>query len=135
MVATVRVTIRKNDLRKLAKATPRDADNAIEALAREGERYAKMEMNTSPPGRVYVRDSGTHVASQPGHPPNIDTGTLVNSISVEPRGQMQRAVVDGVEYGVFLEFGTRRMGARPFMGPMAVWLEGEVSRVFDEFLT
>lgn len=135
MVARLEVRIKKNDLPRLLRATPTEADQAIEAVAREGERYSKTLMNTSPPGRTYQRRSTTHTASRPGFPPNIDTGTLVNSIHVEPAGRMKRLLVDGVEYGVFLEFGATNLAPRPFFGPTVNWLQGEITRIFDEFLT
>lgn len=77
----------------------------------------KLSMNTSPPGQSYTRGKVTHIASQPGYPPNIDIGTLINSIKQENTGSFERTISDGVEYGVFLEDGTSRMMARPFFAP------------------
>jgi HK97 gp10 family phage protein len=47
-----------------------------------------------------------------------DTGALRASIHVESlHPPLQRTIADGVEYGVFQEFGTYRMAAQPFMTP------------------
>ena len=46
----------------------------------------------------------------------IDTGDLLNSITAEQRGNIT-LVRDGVSYGVYNEFGTSRMAARPFFAP------------------
>lgn len=96
-------------------------------------------------GRVYVKGKNkdiVHQASSPGDPPAVDTGRLQSSISTNWTGSgMARGVVgskasseDGVgvpnsdgfhvlvgtnvEYAPFLEFGTRRMAARPFVRPI-----------------
>lgn len=134
MVARLDVKIRRNDLPKVLRESPRRADQAIEALAREGERYSKALMNTSSPGKTYTRASGTHTASRPGFPPNIDTGTLVNSIHVEPAGMLRRLLADGTEYGVFLEFGATNLAPRPFFGPTVLWLQDEAPRIFRGLL-
>lgn len=50
----------------------------------------------------------------------VRTGTLRRSIhTVLSNGGMSAAVGPSVLYGKFVEFGTRRMGARPFMRPAA----------------
>lgn len=121
MVATLSVRILRNDLGRLQRAAPGKAEIALEALAREGERYVKQSFGTSP--------------SSPGDPPGVDTGALRASIHVEAPAPNKRIIADGMEYGIHLEFGTRFMAARPFMGPMVMWLRGQVTPIFDEFLT
>lgn len=50
----------------------------------------------------------------------VKTGTLRRSIhSVFENGGLRGIVGPSVLYGKFVEFGTRRMGARPFMRPAA----------------
>lgn len=50
----------------------------------------------------------------------VDTGTLRRSIhSVFENGGLRALVGPSVLYGKFVEFGTRRMGARPYMRPAA----------------
>lgn len=50
----------------------------------------------------------------------VRTGTLRRSIhSVFEAGGLRGIVGPSVLYGKFVEFGTRRMGARPFMRPAA----------------
>jgi HK97 gp10 family phage protein len=53
-------------------------------------------------------------------------GSLRNSITSESRmtGDMTYTVSDGVEYGVYQEFGTSKMAAQPFMRPaIEAWTE------------
>lgn len=46
----------------------------------------------------------------------IDTGALLRSINWSASANESR-VMDGVEYGVYNEFGTYKMAARPFFVP------------------
>ena len=74
-----------------------------------------LSFGTSPPGRQY----GSHVASVPGHPPNVDTGDLRNSIRLIKVGNLRYRIVDGVSYGAELELGLREgVAARPFIEPV-----------------
>ena len=60
-----------------------------------------------------------HVPSAPGQPPNEDTGTLRNSIILTQPAPLRVRISANAPYAAFLEFGTSRMAARPFMGPAA----------------
>ncbi len=56
----------------------------------------------------------------------IDTGHLLNSITVKDLGPLTFQINVGAFYGIFHEFGTKYMRARPFLGPAV----DEVSRDF-----
>ena len=47
----------------------------------------------------------------------IDTGATMNSIEARPEGKMEWRIGPTTEYAPFLEFGTERMTARPYMIP------------------
>jgi HK97 gp10 family phage protein len=72
--------------------------------------------------------------SSPGEPPHVQTGALRASIRVENRGSFTQAITTSVDYAPYLEYGTRKMSARPFMGPMARELERISGDFFDGFL-
>jgi hypothetical protein len=58
--------------------------------------------------------------SEPGEPPAKRTGTLDRSIdseTVETRGEFIGRVGTNLKYGFWLELGTRRMAARPYLRP------------------
>ena len=57
-----------------------------------------------------------HTTSKPGDAPNTDTGRLVQSIQVEIQ---RNAVFVGstLDYASWLEFGTKKMDARPWLFP------------------
>ena len=60
----------------------------------------------------------THTASAAGGAPNTDTGKLVASIAVEPHKSGVYALVgSNLDYAGWLEFGTTKMGARPWLEP------------------
>jgi len=73
-------------------------------------------------GRVYKRRGKVHVASAPGKPPVIWWGGLHGSIFyiVAEAGQVFLMHIgtggDIGEYGKCLEFGTKNMAARPWLG-------------------
>lgn len=58
-----------------------------------------------------------HVASRPGEPPNRDTGTLQAGLVVAQTGALTAEVRSEAPYASALEFGTSKMGARPYMRP------------------
>lgn len=47
----------------------------------------------------------------------VDTGFLKSSIEAVQEGRAAWRVEAAAEYAIFVEFGTRRMGARPFLIP------------------
>jgi hypothetical protein len=48
----------------------------------------------------------------------IDTSAYLNSVKAEPDGDsMHWDIHDGVDYGVYQEFGAEGRGARPCLGP------------------
>ena len=69
----------------------------------------------------------THKASSAGQPPATDTGFLVNNIGLKIDSDGLGASVESrADYSVFLEFGTSKMAARPFMQPA---LESNKSKI------
>ena len=50
----------------------------------------------------------------------VDTGNLRNSIQTKlEAGGFRGIVATNVEYSIYVEYGTRRMGAQPYMVPAA----------------
>jgi|TARA_Y100001973_G_C5117130_1_gene290766 HK97 gp10 family phage protein len=70
-------------------------------------------------GRIYEKYNPrrTHQASAPGQAPASDTGNLVSQIIVRPKNPDEVAVESNALYSSFLEFGTSKMLARPFLFP------------------
>jgi HK97 gp10 family phage protein len=80
---------------------------------------------------------GNHTASAPGQPPAIDTGRLVGSVfstGVERiGGDLAVRVGTNTEYAIYLEQGTERMAARPFIAPAVLNNRQRLLSVFDRF--
>lgn len=89
----------------------------IDSSAQNIRNHAIRSIKNSPAtGRTYKRGSVSHTASSDGNPPKSDTGNLVGSISASV-GELEAEIGAYANYSSHLEFGTRNMGARPFMFP------------------
>jgi len=60
--------------------------------------------------------SPIHQASAPGESPATDTGFLVSSIKAD-RKELSARVFSSLNYAFWLEYGTTKMEARPFLAP------------------
>ncbi len=49
----------------------------------------------------------------------VDTGNLKNSIQTTMEGDLTAIVGTHVEYAPYVEYGTYKMAARPYLGPAA----------------
>ena len=59
-----------------------------------------------------------HIAAKPDTSPNNDTGKLTSSIAVEMDWDESEALVgSNLDYASWLEFGTKKMDARPWLEP------------------
>lgn len=97
---------------------------ALEASGRKVEADAKRSiLQGKKSGKIYKRGGIIHRASAPGEAPANDTGRLANSLATYlVRAQNYAIVTAGrgiARYAALLEFGTRRMAARPFLFPAA----------------
>lgn len=118
-------------LRKLINGLPGRADELVRGAAQEINNEIVLSFGTSPPGNEYARGTVVHTASQPGYPPNVDTGALRASMRWRSAGVMRARVYTGVAYAHHLEMGTERMAARPFIYPVfARWNRG----YFEQFM-
>jgi phage gpG-like protein len=70
-------------------------------------------------GARYRRGGVVHQASAPGQYPASDTGRLASNVRFElpTPSNMTGRVGTNIAYGPYLEFGTSRMAARPWLLP------------------
>lgn len=70
-------------------------------------------------GKYYKRGKrGKHQASAPGEAPAVDSGELIARIIFDTKKlEVEVGVEAGAPYAEFLEFGTSKMKARPFLAP------------------
>jgi HK97 gp10 family phage protein len=122
---------------RLGKTGRREAEKALDAGAQAVRTTAikKIQRGTKT-GRVYTEIfatiggkvipvgersegnnlSASHKASAPGESPATDTGFLVSSIKADRNG-LSAKVFSSLQYAFWLEYGTTKMEARPFITP------------------
>lgn len=81
--------------------------------------YAKQKIQGGGrSGRAYRRRTVTHQASAPGEFPKSNTGQLVASLYFKVAADKLSAFFGTkLNYGTYLEYGTTRMKARPWLQP------------------
>ncbi len=83
-----------------------------------------------------VRKAAADVEAQAKTTVPVDTGTLKNSLQTTYPDDLTAVVGTAVEYGPYVELGTRFMAARPFLYPAAEKVrpefEAAVKRVLKE---
>lgn len=107
-------------LARYAKRAPLILDQLLTKAAFHTQNVAITSIQQSPAtGRTYRRGSTVHRASAPGEAPATDTGNLVQNITVEKKEIMYYDVGSRKDapYGYWLEFGTSKMDARPWLTP------------------
>lgn len=125
--------------RNMAKLAKRYSRGTIEG-AIEGAQLVRSDairsIQDQSPGDTVERSragGGTyeHTAASEGEAPNTDTGRLVQSVQVDVQ---PNAVLVGssLDYAGFLENGTRRMGARPWLFPALERNKGAVEKLIGQ---
>jgi hypothetical protein len=100
---------------EIVEETLQDIDNTV-----------KTGMRASGGGRVYVRGGRAHQASAPGQMPAVDTAQLIGSLKHEiVRGKYVGYYYTENPYAAFLEYGTSKLLARPFLTPGAERARGK----------
>ena len=96
-----------------------------------------------------LRESGFHRASAPGFPPAVNTNRLRGSWTIaikqgkellpgynlrviRGKGMLGFELGSNVPYAPMLEFGTRRMKARPYIKPSILSVQKRIPRFFAE---
>lgn len=111
------------EVQDLIKRMQREGDKKLEKMLAEGalntENVSKRSIQQhQSAGITYQRGNTTHTASRPGQPPNTDTGNLVNNITISKiSGGYDVGSRTGAPYGLWLEFGTLKTAARPWLTP------------------
>jgi len=110
----------KKEIAKIKKQAPIELDGILSDMAFDVEAESKRSMQGTPKtGRTYRRGSVSHTASSPGNAPAVDTGQLLQNISVKRRKKADYDVGSrkGAPHGFWLEFGTRSVAKRPWLTP------------------
>lgn len=121
--------VNTDKLKEILRETGANIDDVLMGAGIEMVADIILSFGSGPGGQTYTRGGVTHVASQPGFPPNVDTAALMDSMHVEKDGPGRVIIADGVEYGIHLEEGTETIAPRPFVGPVfEEWRRGKFAR-------
>lgn len=111
--ATVSLKINKDQLLKLLDEANNITEKAADKMATE---MKKSILSGAKSGNQYFNNGARHTASAPGQSPANQSGALVKSIKVSK--EKNKSIISiSKNYAVFLEFGTSKMRARPFIIP------------------
>ena len=109
---------------KALKSLEKDLEQPFREVIAGGAQLIRGEaiksIQTGPKtGRIYEKYNPrrTHRSSAPGQAPASDTGNLVSQIMVNQKSPDEILVESNATYSSFLEFGTSKMLARPFLFP------------------
>lgn len=92
------------------------ARQSLYSIGKEMEKVVKDGIKNPPKtGRTYRYRGRRYRASAPGQYPANRSGNLRRSVEFNVEGKKFVKVGTDVEYGRFLEDGTRRMARRPFL--------------------
>jgi HK97 gp10 family phage protein len=92
----------------------------------------RITAELKPKASKIVNNYGNMVTADAAKRAPVETGALMNSLTSESKmtADLTFTVSDGVEYGVYQEFGTSKMAAQPFMRPA---IEAWRDRFFNAF--
>lgn len=117
-----------NRLPELAQKLPKAVGRIVWRTANELRTSAMVRMEGPKGGRLYR----SHRASAPGEAPAIDTGNLRGSIAAMMVNQTLAIVAVNTEYGIYLEYGTRKMAPRPYIRPAVDEVKGKFLRALQD---
>lgn len=119
---------------------------AMETAGALVERETKKALSHKGSYRAYKKGNKIHFSSSPGDTPALDTGILRNSIShivkffggmitgrvgpdIDVIAAKSEAGTD-LDYGLYLELGTSKMAARPFLRPTLRKMRKQINDIF-----
>jgi HK97 gp10 family phage protein len=113
-----------------------EVSKALNATGTSIVNGVKKQMRSSKSGRRYKRGrSGVHIASAPYEAPAVDTGILINRSMYETKiNNLHFVVGSNVKYSEHLEFGTRKMAARPFLRQSVINRQSEIKQILSKFM-
>lgn len=123
-------------LDKLGQSGKREAKKAVRMSLEKIRSDAIKSIQRGPKtGIVYERGKGQnlsakHQSSSPGEAPATDTGRLASSIKIEQK-EISGSVGSQLNYSFWLEFGTLKMQARPFLRPALDGNEKFIIKAFE----
>jgi HK97 gp10 family phage protein len=82
-----------------------------------GNQWPAILAGLQPKAELIVAKAAMDIQAHAQGRAPVDTGTLKNSIQAVRVGAAHWRVVVGADYGVYVEYGTYRMAAQPYLRP------------------
>jgi HK97 gp10 family phage protein len=135
----IKVDFQSEALKKIPLISPalhKNLNTVIKKAALNIQATAKKNMRKPGRGRLYARYRGgrspiLHRASAPGDYPATDTGRLLSSIATD-FSDLTAEIGSHVNYSGFLEAGTSKMQARPWLLPSLKENEKSIEAMIDQ---
>ena len=127
------INIVKNKMNRRAKDGVKNAKKAVFRSANLVQGYAQDNINRGAKTGNPRPQGGT--ASAAGEFPATDTGFLVSNIStnvITDKNAVIGQVISAAPYSKHLEYGTRKMAARPFMQPSLRANQKKIRQIFKK---
>ena len=99
----------ETNMKELKEAKTEQIAAALEAIGAQVEAYAKLACP-------------------------VDTGNLRNSITHEQDGDATEVIGSAVEYAAYVEMGTQKTKAQPYLEPAVTNHTQEYKRIAEEYL-
>lgn len=130
-----------------AKALEDAVGHGLDVLANEITKTSQSMMRESKSGRDYRNKSrqggkstsptagrrgARNISSAPGEAPAVQYGDLIRSVQWEKAGTFIRHVGSNLPRALWLEMGTKKIQARPFLRPAYTKLTGHEAEVCFE---
>lgn len=103
------VKLEVNNIDQIKEALSEQLATALEAIGMQAESYAKLLCP-------------------------VDTGNLRNSITHQQAGDAAEAIGTNVEYAAYVEMGTSKMKAQPYLEPALTEHIDEYRQILEEHL-
>lgn len=121
-------------VKKLEKAFDVNRDLAVKesTLAIHGEAIRIVSENAGGTADVRYNPTRNVTVSKPGDPPHTDTGRLRQSIKFEYSKGVGK-IGSNLKYAAWLEFGTEKMAARPWLSVAVQRSSKKVADIFEKW--
>jgi hypothetical protein len=107
------ISTASNDWDRIANGLGPKVTALVEETLEHVREHVETAMELPKSGNVY----GTHVASQPGEPPAIESGNLVESAAIAMESPTVGSITYTSDHAAAMEYGTVHIAPRPFLTP------------------
>lgn len=102
-----------NEWSRIANGLEPKVTTLVEETLEHIQQHVETAMELPKSGNVY----GSHIASQPGEPPAIDSGDLIGSVEIAMESPTVGSITYTSDHAEAMEFGTVHVAPRPFLTP------------------